>query len=242
MAIQALAGCKIYVHGYDRSGDFNKVNLDYGADELDATTLLQTSKVFAPGLKNAKFDGEVFTQHGVGAVETESNTNFTVKDKIITIFPANAAGTKGYAFKSVQLEQSQAMMIGDLARLTIKASMSGSVLVRVTDMEGLATKTVTGTGTVTLLGAATAAQALYSFLQVTAISGTAVPTLTVAIKSDDAVGFTTPTTKLTHTAMTAIGAEVKTLAGANTDTYYRVDWTISGTNPSFTFDVGLGII
>jgi len=244
MAIQTISGCKVYVHGYDRSGDFNKVNLDYSADELESTTVEAVSnfRSFIAGLRAVKFDGEVFTSHGVGEVETVSDANFAVADKIISIYPANAAGTPGYAFESVEISESPAMIIGDIARFTIKASQSGGLLMRVTDMEGLATKNSTGTGTVTLMGATSAVQTLYSILHVIAVSGTGGPTLTVTVKSDDAVGFTTPVTKLTHTAMTAIGAELKSLAGPITDTYYRVDWTISGTTPSFTFDVGVGIL
>jgi len=242
MAIQSISGCKILIDGYDRSGDLNRVNLDYNADELDSTTVGNTSKAFIAGLKSCKFDGEVFTSSGTGEVETVSAALFAVADKLISVYPANAATTPGYAFKSVELTNSPAMEIGDIARLTIKASQSGGALVRVTDMEGSATKTSTGTGTARLLGAASATQTLYSFLHVTAVSGTNTPTITVLVASDDAVGFASPTTNLTHTAFTAVGAEMKSLAGANTDTYYRVAWTISGTNPSFTFTIGVGIL
>lgn len=241
MAIQQFAGYKIYIDGYDRSGDFNKVNLDYSADELDSTSIADTSKEFIAGLKNVKFDGEIFTSHGVGEAETTSSANFTVADKVISLFPANAGGTPGYAFRSVQLSQSPQMVIGDIARFTISANSSGSTLIRVTDMEGLATKTSTGTGTARQLGAVTATQTLYSFLHVTAASGTS-PTLDVTIESDNAQAFSSAATQITHTQFNAVGAEYKTKAGAITDDWYRVKWTIGGAGPSFTFNVGLGIL
>jgi hypothetical protein len=240
-AIKAMTGCKIYIDGYDRSGDYNKVNVECSVDELESTSLGDTAKEFIAGYNTTKFDGEVFTSHGVGEVETVSHANMGAADKLITVYPITTQGGIGYAFKSVQLSESPVMAIGDLARLTIKASQSGGVLVRVTNMEGHATKTVTGNGTATLLGAVSAAQVLYSFLHVTGISGTGGPTLTVTVKSDDAVGFPSATTRLTHTAMSAIGTDLKTLAGPITDTYYRVDWAITGTTPSFTFNVGVGI-
>jgi len=68
MAIQSFTGYKLFVHGYDRSGDFNKINLDYSADELDSTSIGDTSKEFIAGLKTVKFDGEIFTSHGGGEV------------------------------------------------------------------------------------------------------------------------------------------------------------------------------
>lgn len=240
MAIQQFAGYKLYIHGYDRSGDFNRVNLDYTADELDSTSIADTSREFVPGLKKITFDGEIFTSHGTGEVETTSIANFTVADKLITIFPANTGGTKGYAFRSVQLSQSPQMTIGDIARFTITANSSGGALVRVTDMEGLATKTSTATGTARQLGAVAAGQTLYSFLHV--ISASSGDTLDVTIESDNAEAFSSATTQITHTQFNAIGAEYKTKAGAITDDWYRVKWTIAGTDPSFTFNVGLGIL
>ena len=45
----------------------------------------------------------------------------------------------------------------------------------------------------------------------------------------------------TLTAATAAGSELVSLAGPLTDTFYRVDWTISGTTPSFSFAVVVGI-
>lgn len=240
MAIQQFAGYKIYIDGYDRSGDFNKVNLDYSADELDSTSIADTSKEFIAGLKNVKFDGEIFTSHGVGEAETTSSANFTVADKVITVYPGNTAGNVGYAFRSVQLTQSPQMVIGDIARFTITASSSGSTLIRITDMEGLATKTSTGTGTARQLGGVSAAQTLYSFLHVTSASSG--DTLDITIESDNAEAFSSATTQITHTQFNAIGAEYKTKAGAITDDWFRVKWTIGGTDPSFTFNVGLGIL
>jgi len=240
MAIQSFTGYKLFVHGYDRSGDFNKINLDYSADELDSTSIGDTSKEFIAGLKTVKFDGEIFTSHGGGEVETTSNANFAVADKVITVYPGNTAGNVGYAFRSVQLTQSPQMVIGDIARFTISASSSGSALIRVTDMEALATKTSTGTGTARQLGAVSAAQTLYSFLHV--ISASSGDTLDVTIESDNAEGFSSATTQITHTQFNAIGAEYKTKAGAITDDWYRVKWTIAGTDPSFTFNVGVGIL
>lgn len=241
MSIQSVSGYKLFVHGYDMSGDFNRLNLQVDVDELESTSLEDTSKEFIAGLSDVTFDGEVFAQHGTGLSETVSSTNFAAADELISIYPSSTAGTTGYAFKSVQTAFSPAMVIGDISRFTINAKQSGGLLIRVTDMEGLVTKTATGTGTARQLGAVSAAQTLYSFLHVVAVSG-ASPTLIVAIESDSAEAFTSPTTKITHTQFNAIGAELKTLAGAITDSWFRVKWTIGGTDPSFKFDVGVGIL
>ena len=67
-------------------------------------------------------------------------------------------------------------------------------------------------------------------------------TFTASVQSDDAVGFPSPTTRLTFAAATAIGAQQLTLDGPiPTDTFWRINWTIAGTTPSVTALITLGI-
>lgn len=74
------------------------------------------------------------------------------------------------------------------------------------------------------------------------MAGTGTPTLTVAIESDDASGFASATTRLTFDAATAAGGQIlRTDGTAITDTWYRANWTISGTSPSFLFALALGV-
>lgn len=243
MTARTLKDCRIYMDGQDMSGDLNRVGLDSTADELESTTLDSTGyKEFVAGLITAKLDGEVFSQLGTGLIEEKLMAVLAGGSKVVSIYhPGQAAGGIGEGMDAETMGVSPVMTMGDLARITIKASRSGSALVRITSMEGRVVKTASGTGTVRSIGAASADQSLHSFLQVLAASG-ASPQLTVTVKSDDAAGFSSPTTQITHSTFSAAGAEHKTKAGAITDTYYRVDWTISGTDPSFTFDVGLGIV
>lgn len=241
MTKHVLKKYRIYTNGRDASGDYNRVNLNTEVEELDSTTINTSGdKSFLPGLKAVRFEGEVFASHGDGEVEDALHALLAAGGKLMSVYPSETAGDVGYAFEAEELSISPAMKIGDLSRIVIKAAKSNGVLVRVTSMEGEATKTATGTGTARQLGAVAADKTLYSFLQVLSI--TAGASITVTVKSDDAQAFSTPTTRITHTAFNAVGAEVKSVAGAITDTWYRVDWTISGSTPSVTFDVGLGII
>jgi hypothetical protein len=76
-------------------------------------------------------------------------------------------------------------------------------------------------------------------LHVFTVSGTASPTLTVTVEHAT-TNFGSPATVDTFTAATAVGAENKS-GTTSLNRYLRVKWTISGTNPSFIFAVGLGI-
>jgi hypothetical protein len=102
-------------------------------------------------------------------------------------------------------------------------------------------RTATGSGTAVQLGALAAGQHLYANLHVLSVSGMAAPTLTVTVQSDDNSGFTTPTTRGSFAAKSAVGGEPIRIAGPFTDTYWRVGWTITGTNPSFLFLASFGI-
>ena len=124
-----------------------------------------------------------------------------------------------------------------------KAELSGNWPVthgRLLHPKGTA-RTATGVGTAFQVGALLATKRMYCTLHVLSISGTATPTITVRLESDNAVGFPSAVTQTTFTAMTAIGSQTATVAGALTDDWWRPAWTITGTNPSFLFVVAVGI-
>ena len=97
--------------------------------------------------------------------------------------------------------------------------------------------TTTGAkGTGVLLGAVGATQYLYATVHCL----TAGTTVTIKIQSDDNAGFTSPTDRITLSAITATGGTwVTRLAGSITDTYYRFNVTaVTGT---FTLAGAIGI-
>jgi len=244
MAIYVICGQKLYIGEYDRSGDISKVGLEAKVPALETTPIsVVAARTFMSGLQDLDFDADVYTSY---AALTDSEptlwANLAVADKPLSVYPNGAAANApGYAFRSLLTSLDLKNKIGDIAVFAIKAKSSGSVLVKVNSMEGQVVKTATGNGTAYTLGAVTAAQKVYSFLHIMAISGTGTPTLTVAVQSDDNGGMSSPVAQITHTAFTAIGSEWKSANGPITDTYWRLSWTISGTSPSFTFICGVGI-
>jgi hypothetical protein len=53
--------------------------------------------------------------------------------------------------------------------------------------------------------------------------------------------MSSPTTRGTFAAKTAIGGEALQIDSPGSERYWRVTWTITGTTPSFLFLVSLGI-
>jgi hypothetical protein len=72
-------------------------------------------------------------------------------------------------------------------------------------------------------------------LNVTAVSGTT-PSMTVSVQwSHDGTTVVDAETPDSMTAVTATGGKVKTFQVKGL--YYRVAWAITGTTPSFTFEI-----
>ena len=130
--------------------------------------------------------------------------------------------------------------VGEIAPFSVTKSQSSEVMVRGT-VEIDEDLTATGNSGGVNLGAVGADEKCYVAIHTYAVSGTSTPTVTFKLQSDDNASFTSPTDRITFTDITAIGADFQSVAGAITDTYWRLNYTISGTNPSFSIHATIGI-
>ena len=237
MTTEVLKNCKLWLDGYSLSGYLNAIAIEYGAEMLDATTFGNDTKINAGGIKtvtaqhegywDSEPDGALFGMIGVS-------------DKPMTACPqTGVVGDVAYFFLSNLAEYSPGAAHGELFSFSVSAESTGK-LVRGEILINGSALAASGNGTARQLGAASSAQKLYAALHVTAVDGT-LPTLDVVVQSDDAEAFTTATDRITFTQATDIGSEFKELAGAITDTWYRISYAIAGTSPQFTFAVAVGI-
>lgn len=237
MAEHILRDQKLWLDGFDFTGVMNQLALDYGAEVVDRTAFGSTARQRLGGLKTVTaqhegffdadpFDAALFSRIGTPDVPM----SFASDDA--------TEGSTAYSFLAELAEYSPGGAVGEMFAFSVGAEASGS-LIRGTLMHDAA-RTTTANGTAQQLGVVSATQTLYGALHVVAASGTT-PTLDVTVESDDAMGFATPTTRLTFAQKTAIGSEWLTLAGPVTDDWWRIAWTIGGGTPSFTFVVFLGI-
>jgi len=131
---------------------------------------------------------------------------------------------------------------GELAMGRITGKNSGGIVRGLLMHPSTTARTTSGTGTARQLGAVTSGKSMYAALHVLSATGTT-PSLTVKVQSDDNSGMTSATDRITFAAADATGDyEWSSVAGAITDDWWRVTWTISGTGPSFLFAVVLGIL
>lgn len=241
MATFSMTDVQVFAGAYDLQAQANSVTLDQTVDDLDATTFGSAGvKAHAAGLKDFTAQVEGFTDP---LVTGQQFASLGGADVILTVSPTATAGAASYQAKGGLLSAfSETESLGELRKFSLNLSgRNPRGIVRSTILRAHSAATAGGTGTGYLIGTASAAQTVTSSVHLTALSGTATPTLTVTVQRDDNTGFTSPVTLHTHTALTAIGANVAETAGAQTDSYYRITWTLSGTTPSASFIVSLGI-
>lgn len=238
-----LKNCKCYLGGYDLSGDLNEMALNYSAELKEVTTYGNTSRRRIAGLKDTMANLNGYWQAGDNPEEVDKIIldGFSTARDALTICPqTGAAGEVGFCFRPLLATYSPAGQVGELFAFSVEAQgRDAAGLIRGTVMDNGA-RTVTGAGTARQLGAIAEGKKLYAVMHVLAVSGTS-PTLDVVIQSDDAEGMASPADRITFDQVSAIGSQWKELAGPITDDWWRANFTVGGTNPSFTVVIVLGI-
>lgn len=239
MGSLVLSGAKAYVGGYDMSGDLNGIALKYGADLKDATSIADSTRQRRPGLKDVGFQLDGYWNGGVGNVDDQAfNSMVAVNDVPITLCPiVGAEGEIVYTFKADTAQYAPGAKVGDMFAFSVQGGGDAD-LVRATMMQNSA-RTVTGTGTIMQLGAVSALQKLWAALHIVAVSGAG--TIVAKVQSAALIGFGSPTDRITFSSAAAVGSQwAAPVAGAITDQFWRVTWTITGFT-SVTFAVPVGI-
>jgi len=231
---------KIYVDGYDFSGDMNGVALASGAEAKDSTTYGDDTRTMLGGLRTVSLtESGLWT--GGAAKDKVWFDNVGVSNKPVSVMPTTgAAGEPAFFFNSMQSQYVPGEAVGEIFKFNVEAQ-SQDELVRGSVLFPLTTVTSTDVSTGQVLGAASATQKVYAALHVMSASGTS-PTLDVVVQSDTS-GFGSPTDQITFDQAATLGSQIKEVGpGAITDTYWRISYTIGGSaTPTFSFAVMLGI-
>jgi len=231
---------KVFSGGYDLSSHVTSVNLEITAEELDATTI--NSGGFMEklgGLKDSSLQIDGFYEAGTDKPDALLGASVG-NELIVSTVPDAGVGNIAYFMKSRLFEYSILGEVGGIAPFSITKNQSADEVVRGTIQLDSAL-TASGNSTGTQLGAVGATEKCYAAIHCYAVSGTSTPTITFKLQSDDNSSFTSPTDRITFTGITAIGADFQSVAGAITDQYWRLNYTVSGTNPSFSIHAAIGI-
>lgn len=239
-----LTDVRLFTGGADLTGHSNKVEISAEVEDKDATNYAsQGWKEILGGLASAEISGEGQWEAGdPGKVDDHSWASLGGLGPW-SIGPAGAAvGGLAYFTNALRADYKLGEGVGEVAPWEGTAKSSWPLVRGQFAHPPGTARTATGVGTSLNLGAVAAGKRLYAALHVVSLAGTATPTITARIESDDATGFASPTTRLNFAAATAVGGQVlRTDGTAITDTWWRVAWTITGTTPSFLFVSSIGI-
>lgn len=256
MAKFVMLNARIYASGSDLTGQSTKIELPAQVDDKETTPFgLDGWKEYIGGLKSfeVSLDGQ-YEAGDAGKIDDSRWAALGVAADPWTVYPAGSGqaasavadyGDLAYLSRALETSYTIGGSVGDVA--PAKTSAKGNwPLARGISLHPPATaRTATGSATVVNGGSSMAVatgKCLYANLHVLSIAGTSTPTITVLVKSDATGAFAgAETTRISFTAATAVGGESLRLAGPITDQFYRVYYTISGTNPSFLFNVSVGV-
>ena len=244
MAVQQISDLSLLDGGYQLAGHAKGVTLAVDVAALDTTPVSTTGWVtLIGGAKTVNVDMTLMADPEAGW-DGQTFANLGVADIPRSLCAGSADGSvawlmRGIALSYVPVEGEPAGLA--MARITGRSSTGPLARGRLLHPTSVA-RTSSSVGTGRQLGAVVAGKTLYVALHVLTASGTA-PTLDVVLQSDDNSGFTSPTTQVTFSQRTTTGTHAfGSVAGAITDSHWRISYTIAGTTPSFTFAVVAGIL
>ena len=231
---------KVFSGGYDLSDHITSVNLEITAEELDATTINSGGfREKLGGLKDSTLTMDGFYEAGANKPDALLGASIG-NELIVTTVPDAGVGNTAYFMKSRLFSYQMFGSVGEIAPFSISKSQSDDEVVQgKIELDGALTASGNSTGV--QLGAVGSTEKIYVAIHCTAVSGTSTPTVTFKLQSDDNSSFTSPTDVITFSNITAIGADYQSAAGAITDDYFRLNYTISGTSPSFSIHATIGI-
>jgi hypothetical protein len=241
-----LLDARMFVAGADLSGAGNKIDIKETAEVKKVT--------------NWRSGGAEENKAGLFGTEWSAEGNYEAGDpsKPDDLFWATrrtldpwtaapfgdsdlAAGSLMYLNKVLRVDSSFGGAVGDVDSWSMSGKSTWALARGKCAHPSGVPRTATGTGTILQIGAVPVNKRMYANLHVLSATGTT-PSITVKVQSAAAVGFASPTDRLSFAAKTTAGGEaLRTDGTAITDQYWRVSYTISGTTPSFLFLVALGI-
>lgn len=238
-----LKNVRPFAGGADLTTRSNRFEIAMEAESKDTTAFAPSGDVWheeLPGIKTVTVDGAGQWEAGDLSMVDDSMFGLLGSINPLTLCPAGAAdGALAYLTAFNRQAYNMGGAIGDVAPWS--GHWVGSWgLARGVILHTPAVRTATGTGSVIQLPAVAAGQYLVGTIHAMSAGGTT-PSLTGTIKSAALVGFGSPTTRLTFNAQTAIGGQVFRIPGPITDQFYRFDFTIAGTTPSFLVMSAAGI-
>lgn len=236
---------KLLVGQLDLTSIVNEVGYSGSRAMVPCTTFADGGFMVAtPGQISGEVMGKGYSSFAAGVLDDTINNSTLGTAYPVSVIPnptgTVTAGDTAWLTRAIQTTYRPfGGAKGDAAMFELTLT-TNTALVQGQVSHAAAARTSTGNGTALTLTGPSSSQSLYSAVHVTAYSG--LDSVVLTVESDDNSGFTSATTRITHTTFTAIGSEWKSVAGDfSTETYHRIVYTLTGTG-SVTFTATLGVI
>ena len=244
MAKYSLQDADIFVSGYYLSDDANAVNWSQSWAELDTTNFDSGGAVERiAGLETGTMSVQGFWDTTALKTDFLYDLASGVSGLILTAAATGAAGGPCLFGRGFEMSHTKGGTAGEVAKADAEfvtanpeGTVNGELLMPRTT--GIAATSSTSALQLTDVDAD---ETLYAALHV---FSTGTGTIDVTIESDDNSGMTSPTTQATFTQKSTalVGqAEWQSAAGAITDDWWRVAYTVAGAAPSFAIAVCWGV-
>jgi hypothetical protein len=241
---KAILNARVYLAEVDLSGVTNAAAINLKTDVVECTAFSDAYKDRLAGLTDVITEVSGFfsaSEDALGNPDKKLFNQLALSNAVLTIATASGVtGADAYFFRPTLTEyQPLAGKVSEMASFKLHGEgaaplVKGQILIPKTDISS------NGNGTPYQLGAVLATQKIYCGLHIFAVSGT-LPTLDLILQSDALVGFGSPANVITFAQKTAIGQDWQSLAGPLTDDWWRINYTLGGTLPHFTFAVVAGV-
>lgn len=244
MTFAAGYHARIWFDGLPSHGYLADIDADGNVQALDVTTLVKRAKSFIPGLEDAKIKMKgFFDSDSVAPATTFDYWMMSRKRQVypISYFPEGGeeAGDPAYCLYGLMTSYTIDTSVKAAASLKLEFTTSRGLRGGKVVLADHTTSTA-NSGSPAVDYASGTTDGGWAAIQLSAISGTATPTLNAKLQhsTDGSTGWA-DIPDGGFTARTTVGGEFIEFTGT-VNRYLRVLTTVSGTSPSFTFNVIAG--
>lgn len=232
MSFASAKNTAVLVDGSDLSSYFDSADTDIKLAALETTTFQSGAKTFVAGLLDASISLAGIFDGSANAVDQILQAALAGgADHVITICPVGdqAVGNAAKLCTALETDYKVSSAVAGIIKTSATIQPDGGAWGGVL-LHPLIAETATG-NSATVDNAISTANGAVANLHITGTSGTT-PSLTVVVQHS--ADNTTWVNLISFNAATAAGAQNLAVTGT-VNRYVRVQFTISGTTPSFTF-------